>query len=699
MDFENEDLNLGSDDFSLEDILAEYITDEPEVELTESEQKAKSIVVEALGETVAQAFASGAIKIEQKEPETAKIEEKAEEIVSPEKESENYASADFKKAEEAKKVKEAVRRTRPPRRKSFAETVMTPVLAVLASVAEKRHSIKFPDPYAIEVEEELPEMAANKAKRLYESSLRSFDIRAKVSLVICILLSYMTVAFTSFLPLGGMLGASSSAWALVSLIMLMTVMLAGLDVFTNGIKTLIEGRGSAETLVSLSCIFSILDAIMVASGSTSHGIPLTAVSAWSMYFAIYSNRSTCLAMVSNLGVMLQTRETPVAVTSQKDDEDKSNCIVKSEIPVKNFIRRSECADISEITYIVALPFILILALVLSMVVAITSENMSFLRVFSALIAVSASFTSLIAFSKPFADLAMRLRRHGAALAGYPGCEDVGEAKRFVILDKDLFPKGTVKMSNANIAPGESSEKIIVYTGSILSAAGIGCATEFRRLMERNGYAMKTVENLQPEEGGVSAEIDGNLVNIGSSTYLHLKNIHLPEKVTASTAIYTIVNGKLCGAFEMDYKATKSVKFALDMLLGDVGFPVFAVRDFNITPVLIRRKFQVATDEFEFPSCEERYRISGAVFDENAPVSGVIAKQGIGPIAELIIGARRLFKASRFLLYLSLITVVLGMALVLYLCTGETVPNSLSSTILLYMLIVAAPTLYVSYKIK
>ncbi len=742
MDLENEDLGLDSEQFSLEDILSEYLTDETPTELSELEQQSRSILLEALGDTIATsvepeenelseaelqpvrvevekepkvqiidfskkeeeikkeetAEAELAVKTEAKEAETDDIATKVEDIVSPKTENEAYASSDFNKAEEEKNVREAVRRTRPPRKKSFAETIMLPVLAVLASVAEKRHNIKLPDPYAIEVDEG-EEMPANKARKLYENQLRSFDLRSKIALGLCILLSYITFAFTGFLPLGGALATSTAVCALVSLIILLSVVLAGLDVFTNGIKTLIEGRGSLESLVSLSCIFSALDAVFVASGVLNYGIPLSAVSAWSMFFAIYSNRSSCVAMLSNVDVILNSRKTPMAVTAQKLEEDKASCIVKSEIPIKNFIRRSECADICEISYIVALPFILAVALVLSIVVAINTEAGAFFHALSALIAVSASFISLISFTKPFADLALRLKRSGAALAGYAGCEDIGEAGRFVILDKDLFPKGTMKVDGAKLFGNDGNEKTISYTASVLSAAGVGIAHVFVRAAEEKNYALGRVENLVTEEGGMTAEVNGNIVSVGSLSYMHLKKIQVPTKYSTHTSIYTVINGNLSAAFIINYRATRTVKYALDMLLKDVGLPVFAIRDFNITPVLIRRKFQVSTDDFEFPSCEERFRISGSAHDEKAPISAIFAKAGMGPMAELMIGARRLFKTSRILLALSFVSIAVGMGLVVWLCGGDLPSISLASRILLYMLAITAPVLGVLYRLK
>lgn len=76
------------------------------------------------------------------------------------------------------------------------------------------------------------------------------------------------------------LGRRCSVWskaaptvaALVCLMMQLTVMLIGLDVITNGFFNLVRRTPGLESLVFLNCVFSALDAVVLAvTGSDAVG--------------------------------------------------------------------------------------------------------------------------------------------------------------------------------------------------------------------------------------------------------------------------------------------------------------------------------------------------------------------------------------------------------------------------------------------
>ena len=64
------------------------------------------------------------------------------------------------------------------------------------------------------------------------------------------------------------------------------------------------------------------------------------------------------------------------------------------------------------------------------------------------------------------------------------------------------------------------------------------------------------------------------------------------------AVYVSINGLLVGFFKIKYVPVQSVQNALFALLRTKIAPIFAVRDFNITPLMLGQKFKMSTDGFD-----------------------------------------------------------------------------------------------------
>ena len=686
------DNNLDPEQFSLEAILAEYRAQEEMESAHRSavEQQSRSIMIEALGDTI-----SSSVQEPEKEPEP-EPEPVSEGFMDPDTEYEHYSAADFASAEPEP---EPERRTRPPRKKSLGETLMAPILGLLATAAAKRHGQLHTPPTAEPIDEG-PELSPKKAAKLYAMQLRSLVYRSRAATGLCLLLTYITFAFTGFLPLFGALGGSTSVAALVCLILLASVMFAGVDVFTAGILSLLRLKPGAESLAALSCLFSMLDAVLVASGKLDFGLPLCAVSAWSICMGIWSSRFTCSAMVSTFSTLAESKRTPTAITTEPGIVDGAYCVVKTEIPLENFVRRSECADLSEIAHVVAAPFLMAAAFVLALLACFKFGAGAFPHLFSAMLSSAASLGSLIAFSMPFASSAKRLHVVGAALAGYEGYADIGAARRFVVLDRDIFPPHTISIDRIQINGKDRSDKVIGYTGSLIAASGSALAPAFTKLMQKNNCTLSKVEDFQCHEGGgVIAHINSEEVLIGSSSFMSLMGIRLPAGLTVKNAVFTVINGELAGIFTITYTPTSSVQRALQILLRDYKFPIFAVRDFNINPMMIRQKFQVVTDDFEFPTFAERYRVSAVEHDEASPIAAAVTRHGLGTMVECADSARRLYHCTRLLVILALACAVLGMALILLLCRGDAPSAAMASRLLLFMLLSIVPAFVTSYSLR
>lgn len=746
-------------DFSLEDILSEYKAEVPEEkpESESPEQRSKRIVMEALDQTVSEASFSSIDDLMADEPPAPKPQaERQVRTIPPEPEKEEHeAETEELSAREEALIDEltqssdgdvriydptAARKNKAEkpklelhelrdetdgvdyasngfeqkdipgsdqsaqRREKVKEKFLSPVVALLALIALRQGQRKKADGHQPTEETEdadIPELEPGKAAKLYGAQMRSLRLRGKLAAFLCLVMLYLSFAYTSSLPLLGALGSGVRVLSLTLLVFELSVMVIGLDIFTSGIMALVRKKPNFETLAAVSCIVSVIDAAVLAGMDTaSFGIPFCAVSALSLTFCIWGSYYTCRGYRSGFKLLSMSKNL-YTVTGERDISGAGVALLKSRKSVKGFINRTEEADLAEYVYSVLTPVIFALALVLGLLASLArGQGKAAVHCISAMLSVSASFSAGICFALPFSITARRLFQSGAAISGWAGVRDVGKSRRIVICDSDVFPAGTVEIGGIRILEGAFTDKVISYTGSVIAASGSGLAPCFSELIKRNGYSINRVENFRPHDGGgMLAMVNGESVYVGNAGFMNLMGIRVPQKLNTKNSVYTAINGALVGIFSINYKPVSSVQRALVLLLRSNREPVFALRDFNITPMMIKQKFNMPTDMFEFPSYTERYRISGAEPDANSRVAAVISREGMAPLVDVADRGKRLYSAVRMGTVLSAAGSVLGLVLMFLLCWLKAFDSATASNITVFMLLWLIPTVIFSWGLQ
>ena len=504
----------------------------------------------------------------------------------------------------------------------FREKLLAPFVAIMAySAAQREKHRAQADERRYSPKTELPpELSPAKAAMLYAQQSQSLRLRCIFASILTVVLVYLSYG----LPAAGLLGSSPTILALVCMIVMLTVMVIGLDVFTTGIETLMRGKPGAESLISVSAIIALIDAIyIVVTGDTQVGPPFCGVAALSMTFALWGSKINC----DNYAVSFYTAakaDDPSVVMSEAGVDDDGCALTKSKRAVTGFVRTSETADVFENAYRLFAPILIVSCIVLSTFSFVASKDCTnFIHTLGASICICASFSAFFGFSFPFSVSVKRLARSGVAIAGYSGCAELGRVHRVIITDSDLFPANTVSVADISIAESVSPQKVISYTGSMVSASGMCSAPAFVQLMRKNGCVMQKVEDFACHEGGgIIARINGDQVYVGTASFMRLMGVRLPSDTANRTCVYTAINDCLAGFFSLNYTAVASVQRALVMLLSGAGDPIFAIRDFNITPLLIKQKFRLPSGIYDFPSFSDRYRMSAPEAEENATVAAM-----------------------------------------------------------------------------
>lgn len=594
----------------------------------------------------------------------------------------NYLSA-FGLTEEDMPDWEPSPKPKKRKKESGASAVAAPVLDIFSSARSSSRAGE------AQQEAELgPEVSAARATRYYGSRIATYRSRLHIAAVLCVILGWLSLG----LPVPGSL-KNEIVRSTMCLILQLTVMLLGLDIFTAGLRALFRGRPDAQSLVAVSCIASVADAcVIILTQGKGEYLPFCVISAVSMCFAIYGAMLYCRAQRYNFRVLTLVRN-PNSISVEPDlSENGPTAIRVGEYP-DEYIHYSEEEDASETVYGIITPFLLIAVPVLSLLAMVLSKNYGqFFHILAALFGAAASFSALIAFPLPYFLVEQELFRSGSAIGGWAGARDIGTAGSTVITDKDLFPADTISIESVRILEGVVPETAISYAASLVSASGSCLAPVFTELVRKNNCVLQAVSDFRCHEaGGLTAMIDGAEVLVGSSSFMKLMSIHLPQKLSSKNAVFLAINGRLVGIITVTYKPVVSVQRGLAMLLQGKGETIFASRDFNITPLLVSQKFKMPTDRLSFPTYAERYRITDPRADWTGPRAAVIKRKALFPFADLVTKARKLYSSVCLAVGFSVLSAFAGVILMFFLCATAAFASATPGNLLFFMLLWLVPT--------
>ncbi len=609
--------------------------------------------------------------------------------ISEDTEDKYAADADYTVIEPEPPKKEKARREH----RSLRESVAVPLISALAFIAMKiKQSQVTLGETSYETEELGEEMQPDKAAKFYDKHIAGLRLRSRIAFVLCAVMVYISYG----LPVPGAL-FDNGVKSAVCLIMMISVMICGLDIITTGIMSIVRLKLHASALIVISCLLCMIDAFLSAANVSEKLVPFCVIPSLTIAFTLLG----CVLNARSNRVILNTAaavRNPFILTAQSDISGGDITLVKGSRSVDGIVRRTEEDGPDESVFGVLTPYLVIAAVVLSLIAAIVSKSFaSFAHILSGIFVCAAPIAMLISFPLPFFISIKSLIRSGSTIAGWSGLYDIGKAKHIIISDTDLFPKGCVRISRTRVFAGMKPERIISFAGSIISASGSSMTAPFSELMRKAGGSLMPVEAFSVHEsGGLTAMIDGEDVYCGNAAFMRLMGVALPEKYVLSNGVYVAAAGIICGVFEMEYTASDAVRDALSRLVASGRHAIFAVRDFNITPQMLSVKFDMPTDGFDFPPYSERYAISGAEPAEDSKPAALISREGLMPLVSLADHGKLLFGRIRLSVMLNALSAVIGM-LVMFVISLSALPGVV--TALSYLLAWLLITVILSFTIS
>ena len=443
------------------------------------------------------------------------------------------------------------------------------------------------------------------------------------------------------------------------LVALALVCVLGREVFVYAWEKLLGRKVTYELLTALLCLAALADAalaLLSPARAASAALPLHSVAALAMSCALHGRAMLFRALYDSFRVAA-IGDAPYIVTTTAGGAAKRHG------SAAGFSTLAQRDDVTGRWQTVVLPVILAGAAVFSVLSTVQAGSWAMLAWnLSAILAGADALAFPLAYPLPLRRVTRRFAKSGGAMAGYRGAAVLCRSNCIILTDSDLFPPGTVTLSGLKIF-GEESGKVFSYAATMAHASETGLSRLFDNLLAQEGGQLETLSDLNfYEDGGVGGTIHGETVLFGTAGFCRKMGVTLPSGLKLQTGVFLAVDGVLIAIFAVKYMAAENVDWALRALRRARITPVLAVRDGNITPALLKRKF--GTDAHAvYPQLSTRLALSTG--DGEAPCA-LLYREGLTPYAELAVGGKRLCRAARVGNVLSLAASVSGTLLAFYL---------------------------------
>ncbi len=457
----------------------------------------------------------------------------------------------------------------------------------------------------------------------------------------------------------------------------------------HGVRRLTRGRCVSSLLVSLAALSAAGDcALWIFSPDRGTVTPYASVAGLALCFAQWGLSRESRGSYDSFRLASLDEHPPYLVT----ETGRGAC--KQRGSIRGFYTTASRDHYASLLQTAFLPLIFMATLVFAGLTTLgRGQGILFLRNWSALLTAGATYALPLCWGLPWSRLTRRQQKSGCALAGWDGAARVGKRRSLILTDTDLFPPGTVRLNGVKVY-GEELGKAAAYAAAAAKAAGSGLARLFEGLAVGENAPEETASDLSfYEQGGWGCTIRGESVLIGTASFLRKQDVRLPSGINLKTGIFLAIDRQIAAVFAVKYEAAENVDYALRMLRHSHITPILAVRDPNITPALLKRKFYKSL-KVDYPSLTDRIALSEAEEDRGLP-RALLLREGLLPYAEAVAGSRRLRTAVRRNTWLSLTGSAVGVLLTAYLSSLEKFDLLTPLSLTVFLLLWTLPVLLVS----
>lgn len=470
-----------------------------------------------------------------------------------------------------------------------------------------------------------------------------------------------------------------SAMGVISLILMVCAAGVAYDVLWTGLCQLGTARFGPELLATVACVVAIPEAITAAIAGS---MPLCALVSLDVLCAMWAKLRQAETMRTVAYVAEESADGcgvkridgawkgRAAAARGLADSEKFETMLEADSADKGVMRIYVPAAIAASVILGALSAIL--------------GDVSFLRVWTALLIAAIPLSSFLCYVLPFSLLTERLSRKKAVLCGWYGARVMSGCEAIFLRDAELFPEGSLRLSGVKAFENYQSGQLMRYAAAILYGAHCDAA----QLLHEDDEPLPVLSDLRCfDEDGYSAEIERQTVLLGTLGFMRKMGVHMEHGAKVRQALYLSIEGELAGIIALRYDADPEVRRTLETLSGaDAPIPVLTGSDVLVTPGLLRAKFRLPLERLVCPPLRERIAAGELNADDDDLQAALIARPGLEVMGAVCMGARALVTAVRASVLLSILAGAVGMLVIFLLAISSAFEVVSCSQLLAFALI-------------
>ncbi|MDR0935225.1 MAG: hypothetical protein LBM98_00920 [Oscillospiraceae bacterium] len=562
------------------------------------------------------------------------------------------------------------------------------------------------------IEPERADMSLQEAYTRFAGHSGNIRLRLYAVCALFVIAVYSTIA--QQFGLGGFFDNNLFSRTAFLLILQFLSCVVGYEIIITGLTDLFRFRFSAELLVTGGNIIIAADALNSLLRADIHyagsyaAVGIAGITA--AQFGLWLSKIGFKAAFKTLNGVENNPSGAPEIFADFEKVDNGIVLSKRLGTPDLFLRKILRRDFSEKVFSLITPLILLAQVAFALLSAIeqgTSAN--FLHSYALLAAGSLPLFATLSFNLPFALELRRSSKSGTSVAGYAGARDLSKSVGIIVRDLDLFPQGSVAVTNFKVAAGFTIERVAQYAEALAGTAQSGLRYPFAQLLAEYGAApARGTDLVSYEGGGMGCTVGESAVLLGSEAFMKLMDIAFDDWPTQiAGAAFLAIDGKPAAVFVLHYTPGDAVQQALMNSVKAKLLPLLATRDFNITPTMLRAKFKLDFNEIEFPGYNERFALSEPNFSDNQTATdgdgAEDAKPPLIPLPSALLGSddltrfveacasgKRLYSSTRISTVFTAGATVLGLVLMFAVCRNGTYHTAPPLYALLYQLLMTTP---------
>lgn len=555
----------------------------------------------------------------------------------------------------------------------------------------------------LDKEDEIEIRNPREAQRYCRRRAKNIARRSGFVFILALIAMYITVASGMGLPLPSMLKYADHTFITVMTMMLLEffAMFIGLDIVGNGIYNLLKGRPDRSTLVVFSLVASLLHGMTIILFKTNAWMPYCAIS-MVLLFAQMQEEKALMAGRYRAYKAAALGDRPTGVYAHFDSKDRVRRAVKYRMrDLTDFLKEMERTDKVNIFERIYTPIVIIASIAFAGISAAAAKDVSrFFWAFAAIMSISAPIGIICAFGASYRNISRKLLSEGAAIASAKQAERLKKTRQAVMRDSDFFPAGSITIDEIKNYGSHSTEKLLAYASAVTENQKLELGRVLSEaLREQFGRPVKANNIVYYESGGMSADINGDNVMVGTAGFLSQLGIKEPDEYGVSNSIYVVINSQIAGEILTSYHPTAQTYGAIHIMTRTKVYPIISAQDFNLSPAMVESMFEVKHGEVGSIDAQRINELNNSKYVENEHVSALLSKDGAMPFAIVLQAAERLLSSLRYNLLIGTISAVAGMLLMFYLTYKGAAEAVEPKNVLIYILLWYLPTFVINTSTK